>query len=655
MCGIAGYFNRHVDAARSRRIVSWMNRAQAHRGPDHEGLYVRGPMALGHQRLSVIDVSAAAHQPLTNEDGTLWLTYNGEIYNFLELREDLLSRGHRFRSRTDAEVLLHLYEEVGEQCLQYVKGMFAFALWDQRAERLLLARDRLGKKPLHYFQFPGGLAFASELKALLVVPEFQKELSASALSRYLAFEYVPAPSTIYRDARKLLPAHYLIYEDHELSDHEYWRVRYVEQKPEPKEAYAERLRELLTRAVRRRLISDVPLGAFLSGGIDSSAIVALMAQASSSRVQTFSVQFTAQGFDESEYARRVAAQFGTDHHVTVLDSRKTQALIPRLFTALDEPFGDYTFIPTMLLSELARRSITVALSGDGGDELFAGYVTYQAHAAARLYEKLPRRVRERVVPRLLRHLPVSHSYLSLDFRLKRFAQGSAFPNPQRHYRWLGSFGPEEQRSLLAPGFVSESEREEVFDVVYEEQLRCAATDWLETLLALERRFFLQDYMLVKVDRASMAHALEVRSPFLDQDVVEFAANLPPTMKLNGLTTKYLVRRAFKGLLPSDILRRQKHGFAVPIARWIAGELKPLILATLASRKLAKEGFFRPEYVRRLLAEHFARKANHYKEIWTLFMFELWLEQYRPSRPVRSWDRAAAAPLGQEAGYAAAGG
>ena len=627
MCGIAGYLNLHSDPARSREIVSQMNQRQRHRGPDDEGVHVSWPLALGHRRLSVVDLSVAARQPMTNEDGTLWLTYNGEIYNFLERRSQLLARGHRFRSQTDAEVLLHLYEEVKEDCLQRVEGMFAFALWDQKSQRLMLARDRLGEKPLHYFTFPGGLAFASELKALCVVPEFRGELSVQSLSRYLAFEYIPAPGTIYRGVQKLLPAQYLIYERERLTIHEYWRVRYQAQTPLREDQDAERLRALLCRAVRQRLVSDVPLGVFLSGGMDSSAVVAAMAGCSSRTIQTFHVRFQEPGFDESAYARRVAAHFSTDHHEAVLESRTARELLPRLFASLDEPFGDYSLLPTFFLAELTRRHVTVALSGDGGDELFAGYLTYPAHAVARVYERIPAFLREQLIRRALRRLPASYGYLSLDFRLKKFTEAIRFSNPERHYRWLGSFGPEEQRFLLHPEILHAVNGLDLFGLIHEEDQRCGAPDWLERLLALERRFFLQDYMLVKTDRASMAHALEVRNPFLDRELVEFAANLPAGRKLNGLTTKYLLRKACEGWLPPGILTRKKQGFAVPVAQWIAGDLKEVVIAALDRKKLEKEQFLNAGYVERLLKEHFTKKANHYKKIWTLLMFEGWLEHH----------------------------
>ncbi len=625
MCGIAGYLNRHADEAHSREIVARMNDRQHHRGPDDEGLYVRWPIALGHRRLSVLDLSAAARQPLTNEDGTLWLTYNGEIYNFVGLRDELLAKGHRFRSQTDAEVLLHLYEDVQEECLQYVEGMFAFALWDEKRRRLLIARDRMGEKPLHYFTFPGGLAFASELKALLVVPEFPDVLNLQSLSRYLEFEYVPAPDTIYRGVSKLLPGHFLLYEDGRLSDREYWRVRYQSHAPEREEAYAERLRAILTRAVRQQLVSDVPLGVFLSGGTDSSAIVAVMAGMTSTTIQTFHVGFNEPGFDESAYARKVADHFSTDHHTAILDSSTARELIPRLFASLDEPFGDYSLLPVYFLCGLARRRVTVALSGDGGDELFAGYVTYPAHAVARLYERLPTFVRERIIRGLVDRLPVSHAYLGMDFLLKKFTEAVSFPNPERHFRWLGSFSPEEQRSLLHPDVTGALNGGNLFDLVHEEDRRCEAEGWLERLLALERRFFLQDYMLVKADRASMAHSLEVRNPFLDRELVEFVANLPAKMKLHGLTTKYVLRKALAGLLPNEILMRRKQGFAIPVAQWLTGDLRDLVVTMLNGEKLAREGFFNAAYVQRLLAEHFSRKRNHYKKLWTLLMFEGWFE------------------------------
>ncbi|MBN1586919.1 MAG: asparagine synthase (glutamine-hydrolyzing) [Candidatus Omnitrophica bacterium] len=626
MCGIAGYYNPISSPERTRQIVLNMTQALRHRGPDDEGIHLSGSMGLGHCRLKVIDLSPAAHQPMANEDQTLWLSYNGEIYNFRELRAGLAAKGHRFRSQSDGEVLLHLYEELGCDFLKPVLGMFAVSLWDEKRQRLLLARDRMGEKPLHYAQFAGGFTFASELKALRAVPELPLERSTPALRTYLGLGYIPAPQTIYQGVHKLLPAHYLVFENGEVYEKAYWEAPAELDPGLTERGAAQLLRQTLQSAVEAQLVSDRPLGVFLSGGLDSSSIVACQSRAGQKGMKSFCIRVQGRGFDESDYAKQVAKIFGTDHHEITLEIDAVKQLLPRLYDVLDEPFADYAFIPNYLLSEFASRDVAVVLGGDGGDELFAGYPTYVAHKMAEAYVKLPQNLR-RVLRAGIARLPVSHSYLSLDFCLKRFVDHAGFTNPERHYRWMSCFNSEMQEALLSePGMPADGAGE-LFERFYKELPSSRDEDWLERLLALERRFFLPGYMLTKVDRASMAHGLEVRSPFLNQEMVKFASAVPAAMKIRGITTKSLLRRAFCQELPREILNRRKHGLGVPIARWISGPLRTMVASLLGRDRLEAGGLFSPVYVSRLLAEHFSAKADHSRQLWALLMFQLWLDKH----------------------------
>ena len=605
-----------------------MCRAIRHRGPDDEGYHVDARTALGMRRLSVIDLDGG-HQPMSNEDGTVWTVFNGEIYNFAELRAELAPR-HRFRSRSDTEVILHLYEEGGPAAIDRLEGMFAFAIWDAVRARLVLARDRVGKKPLHYALLGSELAFASELKALLRHPRVRRAISLPALTRYLMHDYVPTPRTIFDGVHKLPPGHMLVYEGGTLRLDRYWDL------PAPREGSdrsmaddAAELRQLLDGAVRRRLVSDVPLGAFLSGGIDSSAVAALMTRHSTGRVKTFTVGFAEKSFDEAAYGRRMAARLGTDHHEAVMTAETVWDLVERMGRFLDEPLADASFLPTYLLSRFTREHVTVALSGDGGDELFAGYPTYPAHRLARLMNGTPAPVL-RAVRSLAERLPVSHANFSLDFKIRKFAAGLGHPLETRHALWLGSFAPADLPGLLTADAWHAVRAEDVFSEVRAHAAAAGDRDWLNTALYLDAKLYLQDDVLVKVDRASMACSLEVRCPFLDTGVVEFASRLPASRKLRGLTTKWVLKRSLQDLLPADVLRRPKKGFGIPLGRWIRGELRDLFEETLAPRRIAGQGILRPDTVSRLLREHVGGRRDHRKKLWNLFVFQQWQAAYLES-------------------------
>jgi asparagine synthase (glutamine-hydrolysing) len=626
MCGITGILDASgpVDREALRRMAN----AIRHRGPDDESYYFSEPqpghvsVGFGFRRLSIIDLSGG-RQPMSNEDGSLWLVCNGELYNYPTLRPGLEAKGHRFHTNCDVEVLLHLYEEMGPECVSQVNGMFAAAIWDTRRQTLFLARDRMGKKPLYYRETPTQLLFGSEVKALLQHPSCPRELDPASLSKYLAYECVPSPHCIFKGIQKLPAGHTLTWQPGQARRRQYWDIKFPATHVQRSEGeIAEELRERLKEAVRLRLISDVPLGVFLSGGIDSSSVVALMAELRpAAQIKTFAIGFEDSSFDESHYARRVAQFYGTEHREDILQPRALLDMLPEVAGFLDEPFADASIIPTYLLSKFTRQHVTVALGGDGGDEIFAGYPTFPAQRVAQFY-RMPRALHERVIRPLAELLPVSHNNFSLDFKVKRFLRGSGYRPEIRDQVWVGSFTPQEQRRVLA----DPSRSDDYGDILAAEKL-CNSTDTMERLTYLYCKFYLQDGILVKVDRASMACALEARAPFLDYTFVEFANSIPFGLKLKGLTSKYILKRAMAGKLPPDILARGKKGFGIPVAKWFRNELREMLLDTLAEARLRQQGLFDCREVARLLDEHQRGTRDHRKQLWTLFMFQLWFDKY----------------------------
>jgi len=618
-------------------VLDRMCRSIAHRGPDDQGIWLEGAVGLGVRRLSIIDV-AGGHQPIHNQDESEWIVFNGEIYNFPQLRERLNARGHRFYTRTDTEVVIHAYDEWGERCVEELNGMFGFAIWDSRRQTLFLARDRLGIKPLYYAITPDVLAFASELKAILTIPGMRREVDLAALDDYLALEYVPSPRSIIRGIRKLPPGHTLSWRmdngDGQLR--QYWDVDLgaSEREPDtvPLAQRAEELRAVLLESVRKELISDVPLGVFLSGGIDSSTVAAMMTRLTPGHVNSFSIGFSDPSFDESAHARQVAQHLGTNHRELILEPSMLTDLVPSVTENLDEPLADASIIPTYLLSRFARQHVTVALGGDGGDELFGGYPTLLAHRLARYYQRLPGVVRDRLLSPLIERLPVSMANISLDFKLKRFVDGAGYPIGERHVRWLGSFSSEERAGLLDPQLQASLEQSDRHDLVAEHLARHRLQDPLNRVLYLDMKMYLENDILAKVDRASMMASLEARVPLLNVDLVEHVARLPVSLKLRGQRSKYILKHALRGVLPDATLARGKKGFGMPVARWIRGPLKDLVLTTLAPDKLRREGFFRPTYVKTLLDDHLSGRRDNRKQLWTLFIFERWYERYAAQRP-----------------------
>ena len=629
MCGIVGNVLARADRTPDLAVLKRMNDRIAHRGPDDEGFLVQGPAGLGMRRLKIIDLTTG-HQPMAGEEGRVSVVFNGEIYNYRELRENLGARGHAFTTRSDTEVIVHGYEERGLASVGDLEGMFAFAIWDAPARTLVLARDRLGIKPLYYAVLPDQIVFASELKALVEHPAIDRTLDLTALSRYLAHEYVPAPHSIFRAIRKLAAGHWLTYSDGRVKIEPFWDVHFRRDGAIGEADAVEALRGALDLSVRQHLVSDVPLGVFLSGGIDSSAVAAFAARHFPGRLKTFSIGFEDPSFDETAHARGVARALDTDHHEEILGPRVALDLVARLPELLDEPLGDASLLPTFLLSRFTRRSVTVALSGDGGDELFAGYPTYQAHRLARALELVPHWVRRGLLRPVVERLPVSLDNLSFDFRLKRFMAGMDFGPVERHAAWLGSFTPAEQLALLTPDALARMEMAPSYAAFHEMLAHAPSASGLERMLYLDLKGYLGEGVLAKVDRASMACSLEVRVPLLDRRVVELAASLPMRLKLRGFTTKYVFKRALSGVLPREVLERRKKGFGAPLARWFRAELAPLLQEACAPDMIRRAGLFRPEAVERLLGEHAAGRRDHRKKLYTLLAFQLWASRYHPA-------------------------
>lgn len=631
MCGICGFVSLKpiTDAD---RILRRMVEALRHRGPDGCGTWGRGETekrgngvslvhaCLGHTRLAIIDLSEAGKQPMSNEDGTIWVTYNGEVYNFLELRQQLEGKGHRFRSRSDTEVLVHAYEEWGDGFVTKLRGMFAFAIWDERkGGRLLLVRDRLGIKPLYYAHLPDGtIVFASELAPILRHPDVSREIDPLAVDAYFAHGYIPAPLTIYRAVRKLPPAHCLVWENGEIRRQRYWHLDFTCKRTESADELAEELRERLEKTVRLHLISDVPLGAFLSGGMDSSSIVALMAQASDRPVKTFSIGFDDERFNELPYARLIARRYGTEHHEFVV-AAPTAALMPELIGYFGEPFADSSALPTFIVSKIAREHVTVVLSGDGGDEIFAGYEwTRRALLWAGKPQLKPQSLSPRSESRDLWHEAFVRHGTSFWHRLLKawrdFQEGpiAVF---QRRTRT-----PFAIRQLLYSQDFLKALNGQTADYIQDELLRSApVSEWRERLLYCDTMLYLPDDCLTKVDRMSMAVALEVRPPLLDHTIVEFAASLPFDLKWRNGTTKWLLKRAMKNDLPPETMQQRKQGFSIPAAKWMQGALGGEVLAGLDG----DNQFLNAEAVRQMMALHREGKANFGHLLWRVYVWQVW--------------------------------
>jgi len=626
MCGIAGKLHFERDRPVDPELLARMCDTLAHRGPDNAGVWCDGPVGLGHRRLSVVDLSAAGHQPMTNEDGSLWIVFNGEIYNFPELRAELEWLGHRFRSRTDTEVVLHLYERLGADCLQRLRGMFAFAIWDARRHELFLARDRVGKKPLSYHLDDSGITFASEIKAILQDPDIERRPDLDAIHHYLTYQSVPAPLSAFQGIRKLPPGHFLRVRDGRVEVRRYWKLCYLpKRRAATARARADLEMELIERldeAVSIRLMADVPLGAFLSGGVDSSAVVALMCRRARGPVRTFSIGFDELAHDELRFARRVANHLGTEH--TELMVRPSAAeVLPRLAWHFDEPFADASAIPTYLVSKLAREHVTVVLNGDGGDENFAGYDRYVANQLAARLGPLRPMLASRAFRYGLDLLPHGAGSGSGRWRLKRFVEQLGRSPVERNAAWLAQFDAQAKQQLYSEAFMHAVGFGNAEDLLVARYRETDADNFTDATLYADVNTYLPDTLLVKVDIASMANGLETRSPFLDHEFMEFAAQLPEDMKIRGRATKVVLKRALRGLVPDEVLNRRKMGFNPPVATWLRGELQELAQELLLSHEARGRGYFKPRFLERMLREHAEGRRNWHTQIWNLMMLEAW--------------------------------
>ena len=628
MCGIAGWINLKQSHQNSNAVgvLHSMCERIVHRGPNSEGLWLDETVALGMRRLSVIDLETG-DQPVFNEDKSVIVMMNGELYNYREVRADLEKRGHKFSTRSDTEILPHLYDEYGEDLVDHLNGMYAFSLWDTRSKKLIIARDRFGEKPLYYGVIDGKLIYASEPKAILAHPAVKPELDLDALRQYLSYDYVPAPNSIYKGISKLPAAHMMTVENGDVKIRRYWNQTFQKTDPKPSiETAASDLKDLLSDAVRMRLVADVPLGILLSGGIDSSTVAAFTVKHANERVKTFSIGFEEDSFDESKFARQVAKHLNTEHYEEKLSVTTAGDLISEIGTWLDEPMSDGSLIPTFLLAQFVRKHVTVALGGDGGDEIFAGYPMYYAHKVAKKYTAIPKFVRSGLIEPIVRALPVSTKNMSFDYKAKRFVRAANLDAVERHHAWFGSFSTDEQLRLLTPETLAASDND-IYRGPREMLSLCDATGEIEQMQFLDMNYYMAEDILTKVDRAAMAVSLETRAPFLDPRVAEFAARLPLKYKLKGSNGKYILKRAVEDLLPQTILNRPKKGFGIPIAEWLKGRLNPLMHDLLSPERLRDQGLFEPEYVQSLIREHETGRASHHKQLWTLLVFQLWYDNF----------------------------
>ena len=643
MCGICGKIslNNKVDEALIKRMCSVL----AHRGPDDEGVRLlwesdshsanilraseasrEVKVGLGHRRLSIIDLSPAGHQPMSNEDGSVWIVLNGEIYNFIELREVLEKKGHRFKSRTDTEVVLHLYEDKGVECIKDLRGMFAFAIWDDKKQRLFLARDRVGKKPLYWALKNGDFIFGSEIKAILQDPDVNRDVNIGEIPAYLTYGYTPSPDTMFKGINKIPPAHYLVYEKGNIKLEKYWELDFSNKIKLSERDYCDNIMELLEESTRIRLISDVPLGAFLSGGIDSSAVVYMMSKLSSRPVKTFSIGFEEETHSELKYARIIADRFGTEHHEYIVKPDAIE-ILPKLVWHYNEPYADSSALPSYYVAKMTRREVTVALNGDGGDENFAGYERYMAGKFAETYRKMPEKLRNSVILPLINRIKEDVSYNKFSNKFKRFILMASEPYAFRHYSWVSIFRDNEKGSLFTDELKKNIDAKSPFSYLENIFNNSRSKDIVDSLLYADINSYLPEDLLVKMDIATMANSLEGRSPFLDHKMMEFAASVPSKMKVRGARLKYILKKALRKALPEEILKRGKMGFGIPIDKWFRNELKDYSYEILMSDKSINRGYFKKASIKRLLDEHAVAGANNGARIWSLLFLELWHREF----------------------------
>ena len=637
MCGICGIVDFSGDSVQED-ILRKMCQMMIHRGPDDEGVYInhqlqatshqsKPSVGLGHRRLSIIDLSVSGHQPMCNEDGTIWIVLNGEIYNYIELVKDLREKGHKFKSNTDTEAIIHLYEEYGEECVKKLRGMFAFTIWDEKEEVLMLARDRPGKKPLLYYYKNGIFCFSSEFSSLLASGLIDKEIDPKAINYYLTFGYIPAPMTIYKNVYKLPPAHILIFKNGQVNIKRYWNLDYTKKIEISEEEAASEVLRLLKEAVKIRLQSDVPLGAFLSGGIDSSTIVALMSQLTGERVKTFSIGFDDKDYSELKYANKVADTFNTEHHEFVVKPNVIE-ILPVLIDHYGEPYADSSAIPTYYVSRQTKQHVTVALNGDGGDEVFAGYERYQAVLLSEMYQKIPAILRNPLFQTIGNLIPDSFGQKDRLKRIKRFIEGAHLPLSKRYLQWIGMFTEKVRDDMYTDEFLRKVSDSDPLRIISKTLNSSNGLSLLDRLLLTDTMTYLPDDLLVKVDITSMANSLECRSPFLDHPLMEFAASLPAKYKLRRFIKKYILKKAVENIIPKDNIYRRKMGFAVPVGRWFRGELKGLLQETLLSQDSLKRGYFKPDKIKDIVFQHTSGQKDWSFQLWSLLMLELWHQRFQ---------------------------
>ncbi len=623
MCGIAGLVNsdkyRNVDPDVMRNMCTVIR----HRGPDDTGMMVQGRVGIGMTRLSIIDV-AGGHQPIHNEDKSIWIVFNGEIYNFKDLRDDLLKKGHRFETSSDTETIVHLYEEYGEDCVNYLRGMFAFAIWDKVKEELFIARDRLGIKPLHYLADGKRLIFGSEIKSILQVPDVPREMQPSALIKYLPFGYVPDPETMFKGICKLPPGHSLTYKRGHIDIKQYWNVEYKQEKVQKEEFYIERLLEILNEAVKIRLISEVPLGAFLSGGVDSSIVVALMARQMGEPVKTFSIGFENQSFNELKYARMVAEKYGTDHHEEIVNP-DAESIILDLVRQFDEPFADSSAIPTYYVSKMAKKFVTVVLSGDGGDELFGGYNHYLEGNLTRYASLIPDCIKKAVLLNITKVIPEWSPGINT---LRSIACNDNERFVRKYSKGLSTLHNE----IFSLEICEQVATTDPSDTILQYTKQMSGRDNLSKMQYLDTKTYLPCDILTKVDRTSMMVSLESRVPILDHHLVEFAATIPPELKIQGKNTKYILKKAAERLLPREVLYRPKQGFAVPMRTWIKKDWSEMAHELVLGDRAVERNNFNPKYLDTVMSEHRWGRRDHSYIIWTLMMLELWYREMIDKQP-----------------------
>ncbi len=626
MCGILGRYNFKKEAYIDKDEIKFLTGLLAHRGPDDEGYFFDKDIGLGVRRLNVIDLDTG-HQPIHNEDKSIWVIYNGEIYNYPQLKAELISNSHRFYTKTDTEVLVHLYEEKGEDFVRLLNGMFAFALWDAKKRKLLLARDRFGIKPLFYSVFNGTLLFASELNPLLSAKDTSKEIDYTALSNYFSYNYIPEPNSVFTNIKKLLPGHYLVFERSNIKSAQYWDMEFNNSPPRKKiEEYLEELNILLRNSIKMMLQSDVALGVFLSSGMDSSTIVAYMKDLINDRIETFTVGFDTKPYDETKEARLIADRFKAEYNEIILKD----GLLDLIFKSMEyfaEPFGDNASLATMALSRMSKNKVTVVLTGDGGDEILGGYPTHYIYKFADIYKKIPYGLRKNLIRKTVRHIPASSKHLSFDYLLKRFVEGADYPYQEGHFLWKVIFFDSQKERLFTKEIADSIRDKKSLSVLEEYFDRVKEEDIVNQLLYVDFKTFLLSNGLVRVDRMTMANSIEARLPFLENHLVEFIAGIPARYKVSGVITKYILRRLMKNRLPSKIISMKKRGLLLPLPELLKNQLRPFTEDILSAKRINRTGLLNSDFISQILNEHFENARDNSKQIWNLIMFMVWFNRY----------------------------